>query len=229
MLPAFKGSRLKIERAIRHIAELEEIERRHTSIHPPNWEIEFRKTDSGTQIGFSCSTGPGDEQSSLIIGDAIHNLRSALDLMATDLARLRGETNPAKVYFPFSNSEDDLDKIIKQKNFHLTGDKAVDLVKTFKPYKGGNVALRAMHDLDIQDKHTYLIVQDISIESPSIVMGESGPEIAKLQRPQSASFLFPSGSQFAGRKIVPTLKELVQLTDGIVKAFEALALGESQQ
>jgi len=91
-----------------------------------------------------------------IIGDVIHNLRASLDLLATELVSHTGE-NANNVYFPFGNDEASLDDMIKKRHIDRAGEEIVTLVKSFKPYKGGNILLRALHDLDITDKHKSLI------------------------------------------------------------------------
>ena len=91
-----------------------------------------------------------------IIGDVIHNLRASLDLLATELVAKSGG-NPKDVYFPFANDEDGLDEMIKKRHIDRAGGKAIALIKSLKPYKGGNDLLRALHDLDIIDKHRSLI------------------------------------------------------------------------
>jgi hypothetical protein len=37
------------------------------------------------------------------------------------------------------------------------------------------------------------------------------------------TILFPADSTFQGRELVPTLRDLVQLTHGVIEAFVALA------
>ncbi|MFT6909601.1 MAG: hypothetical protein ACJAS1_006324, partial [Oleiphilaceae bacterium] len=91
-----------------------------------------------------------------IIGDVIHNLRASLDLLATEAVAKSGG-NPNNVYFPFGNDEAGLDEMIKNRHIDRAGNAVVALVKSFKPYKGGNTLLRALHDLDITDKHKSLI------------------------------------------------------------------------
>ena len=91
-----------------------------------------------------------------IIGDAIHNLRSTLDILASDVVRLNGQSNQG-VYFPFAQRAADLDRQIKDKKFNRAHPDAVKLLRSFKPYPEGNKLLRALHELDIQDKHQALI------------------------------------------------------------------------
>jgi hypothetical protein len=155
-----------------------------------------------------------------IIGDAIHNMRTALDLMASELARLNGRSDKS-VYFPFAADALSFDAAIKSQNFHKAGSDAVALLKQFAPYCGGNEALRAVHDLDIQDKHKALV-------PTSSAMAFNVEGTFNVDKPDEGDFtvtaeniryIFPAESVFAGQDIIETLKQLVELVDGIVEAF----------
>jgi hypothetical protein len=165
-----------------------------------------------------------------IIGDIIHNLRSALDLVACDLVRAAEgkDATVERVYFPFCQSAEDLEGMIRTRQFDRAGDRAVQVLCGLKPYRGGNAALRAIHDLDVQDKHTSLILAKTSVAipivrtldndgTPSIALGGKPPKISKI------TAVFPPGSVLAGHEIIPTLHQLVELAFSIIKTFRALA------
>ena len=64
----------------------------------------------GNEVTFQVKWKGTSLKAGAIIGDIIHNLRSALDLAATELARKYDkDKNDNNVYFPFSISKDDLD------------------------------------------------------------------------------------------------------------------------
>lgn len=157
-----------------------------------------------------------------ILGDAIHNLRTSLDQMASELARINDKTDK-DVYFPFSDKEDTFSKAIKAKNFTKAGADAVHLLRKFAPYRGGNEELRAIHDLDIADKHSALIATagafgfDIEVHTHADPMQNVYTVI-----PTGFFFQFPEGSKLAGRDIVETLEQLVELVEGILEAFAGL-------
>ncbi len=160
-----------------------------------------------------------------IIGDAIHNLRAALDLMASELARRNGASDK-DVYFPFAASADDLDAAIKARCFHKAGPASVKLLKeSIHPYRGGNDTLCAVHDLDIQDKHTGIPLtgskMDIEISVVYHLDGTSAPQTqANLA---AMRYLFSEDSPiFPGRDSIETLKELTELITGVLEAFATL-------
>jgi hypothetical protein len=99
-----------------------------------------------------------------IIGDILHNLRSSLDLIACDLHRITG--GPPKeiqgVQYPFCARKSDLAETIKKRRLNRIGRAFLEIIESTAPYRGGNDGLRAIHDLDILDKHQ-LIVPTIAV------------------------------------------------------------------
>lgn len=91
----------------------------------------------------------------LLIGDVIHNLRSALDILICDVARLR-DLGKRQFKFPFAESEAKLLKILKDEHKRI-GDDVCDAILALQPYTGGNPLLRGLHDLDIIDKHRLIL------------------------------------------------------------------------
>lgn len=146
----FRDSRVKITRALRLIDEVDAGLQAYDASNP----ISARFNPKG-HLEIHWKEIPPEVLSTL--GDAIHNMRTSLDLMATELARLNGKSDK-DVYFPFAASKDEFPKQIEKKNFERAGDDAVALLKQFEPYTGGNTKLRAIHDLDIKDKHIKILV-----------------------------------------------------------------------
>jgi len=91
-----------------------------------------------------------------IVGDCIHNLRSAFDLLANDLVRENGATPTDYTSFPIGLDEAYIRTGGRNK---LAGASAaaIELVLALKPYKGGNDAFYRLHRIDIVDKHLLLI------------------------------------------------------------------------
>jgi hypothetical protein len=206
----FRASKVKLKRALRFIDEV---------------DTGLRAYDANSPI--SASLGPGgtlnihfkevDPDVLAALGDAIHNMRTALDLMASELARIKGQSDK-NVYFPFADSKKNFPDKIKSKNFDRAGEDAVALIEQFEPYSDGNKMLRAIHDLDIRDKHSAILVtrrvtKDLKLsyrldEGPNPAIAASG----------SNSHEFLDGP-LSGQPLIETLKELVQLVDGIIEAF----------
>jgi hypothetical protein len=159
----------------------------------------------------------------IILGDAIHNLRSALDLMATELAVI-AKQNPEEAYFPFSTDPESLRKSKKFKAFAKSGADCAILLETIAPYRGGNEALRALHDLDVQDKHRSLIpsLKDIEFEFEGEFELDDPTNHSVTAKAEVTLYKFPDDSPLAGQPIIPTLEMLAEEVQRVLEAFAAL-------
>lgn len=213
--------------------------REHDKSHP------FKQKRTETTIIFEREKSyPTDL--ALVLGDAIHNLRTALDLLASDLARLNGKS-PKGVSFPFASDASGLKKQIKKKNFDRAGPKAVQLLHKIGPHRDGNKALGGLHDLDLMDKHQLILpvlhafrADKLHLKGPT---GElvadfiSGPgdgfsiTAGPLDEATLDSITFFTGfgddapKVFFEKPILETLESLAQLVGSIIESFRALRPG----
>ncbi len=95
------------------------------------------------------------EHLSIIVGEILHNLRSALDYLAVALATKNGASSK-KVYFPFGINAEIFDEQVRKKTKGMSAD-AIAMIRELKPYKGGNVLLWLLHDLNREDKHIRIV------------------------------------------------------------------------
>lgn len=216
--PVFSASRTKIKRARKFITELEDFLTPYMESKP--YKAQAVQDGHGFSIQFvwpSIGNEPG-----AIIGDAIHNMRTALDLMASELARHHSGTDK-NVYFPFAESADEIEAMIERR-FKKAGAAACDLVRTYKPYTGGNAALRAVHDLDIRDKHTMAIETKVDSKVQFSASYEIDNPLAGRYEVfiKHERFLFSADTALAGQDIVPTLKTLVDDIESIIESFAHL-------
>lgn len=91
-----------------------------------------------------------------IIGDIIHNTRSSLDLLITDLLHVNGKEPTAKSAFPIFETEKDFLKGMETKIEGIT-EEACEIIKKMRPYKEGNLKFWQLHKLDIIDKHRIIL------------------------------------------------------------------------
>jgi hypothetical protein len=227
MKHALSASDIKIQRARRHLVELESEVGDFVASRPVKFNVETLENSGGRSFNSHMHMAPLSENVGAIVGDIIHNLRSALDLTAAELVRAVGEDDKG-VHFPFSESAEDLDGTIKRRKFDKAGAEAVVLLQTLKPYRTGNVALQVIYDLEVHDKHRALIPSAMSAASPIVRMwdadGTINPQIiGDPASPNDIKIMFPNEVGLQGRELIPTLHELVQLVDDIVEAFRSLA------
>lgn len=150
-----ESSRIKVDRAKSHIGDLNKQISTYIRRKPFRVVVE-QDPDSPNHVWTLRVNKDVPKDFSAYIGDVVHNLRAALDLMATELVERAGG-DPADVYFPFAGDADGLEEMIKKRHIDRAGEDVVKIVRSLKPYKGGNALLRAIHDLDIADKHQSLI------------------------------------------------------------------------
>lgn len=177
----------------------------------------------------------------LVLGDAIHNLRASLDLLAAALV-LRNGRSVKGVYFPFAATADGLDDQIRQKKFDRAGKPAVELLKRVAPYRGGNELLRGLHDLDILDKHQLIIpaFQGFTMRGFKL-KGSTGEMTGDITGPgdgvsisatpvdtltwESLEFVVAFGdgvpSVFQGKAVLASLDGLAALVEDVIEAFAA--------
>nr|WP_166179168.1 hypothetical protein [Altererythrobacter segetis] len=226
----FSSAHLKLKRARQHITELEVLLDTHLRENPIT--SEFVPGTGGGPEGWSPTTKitvpPAPELAPAIVGDIIHNARTALDHMASEMARLNNQPDRG-VYFPFAENAAGLEEQIKKKNFKRCGAAAVALLRTFKPYKGGNIELRAVHDLDVLDKHRALVPVAGVKPRAAKAFEWVGPMIEKRRQLRwipielvDPQWVFGKDDPLGDRPVIETLKELVDLCEGILEAFAAL-------
>jgi hypothetical protein len=218
----FDASNLKLARARKHISELERVLAAHYAEHPPQFVFNEATSDATASLIVTAIAPP--KCFGAIVGDVVHNVRAALDLMAVQLVSLK-TTDTRGVYFPFCDVENGLEKMIKNKNFDKAGAEAVQLLRELKPFNGGNAALRALHDLDIQDKHHSLIPNASMMTTPQITADmSSGKPVIRLVEGSVPimTTTFPKDSPLAGQEIIPSLHDLVKLVEGILEAFASV-------
>jgi hypothetical protein len=241
---------VKIARAKKHLAEFQTDLRAYMTADPIRLMVERPPEGYPHPEHHHAWTlriaAPVPVELSAIIGDVIHNLRSGLDLLACDLVRLAGHSAKS-VYFPFCEIPSDLPKMIKLRNFDRAGPLAVKLLKGLRPYRGGNLLLRAIHDLDVVDKHQSLVPAVSTTSSPGFRASFLGglptdvppihsrishdgqllvlmPELSDVHLgskiPILIRFVFGTeAGDLAGQDMIETLEKFVGTTESVVELF----------
>jgi hypothetical protein len=174
--PRFFQARLKCKWANQNINKLHFI-----------WN-EFLKTDfcqivvksdpAGGDILCMDSTKPIPGEVTLILGDAIHNLKASLDYTISEILQWKNMTTT----FPMHETREELissfrteNEIVGKRTLKKGGNAIIEraapgigdfIINTIKPYKAEGNFLWALNKLDVRDKHRLLItvayVQHIS-------------------------------------------------------------------
>jgi hypothetical protein len=153
------GVRVKIDRAKKHCRELEaEIKRFNKG--DSYALVDDTHPETGKPIYRFRFLRPIPEDWGGYVGDVIHNLRAALDNLATASALhydpTIGRAALKDVYFPIGATKEAFEPRL-QTDLKRASARTRQIVKRLKPYKGGADAFWRLHQLDILDKHTALV------------------------------------------------------------------------
>ncbi len=227
--------RVKIKRAKKHLAELEEAASSYrdayTNVPLPNQSLGFSQ---GLPQFIRLPIIHFDMLA--IAGDVLHNLRSSLDHVVYNLALI---ANPnasdeilRKVEFPIGKSLEHYESIRSRKIEGVIEPRAIKFIDTLRPYKGGNDELWRLHETNNIDKHRKLN----SVGSDILCDGEgfSGYYWLKTDKPAFAGVFVDRRQQDAqlstgkpiiqprtvkGEALIPTLHRLVDFVEGLVESF----------
>jgi len=184
------GVRAKIKRAEKHLSDF------HTSY---DIFMESQPITLGREINlerkyekvFYKEIRSTPEELLLQIGDTIHNLRSALDLLACQLVKLNvADHNCADVSFPIADNAQKFDTALGR-NILFRQD-AIQIFQQLESYKNGQGhTLWQLHRLDIQDKHRLLIVVPIYVVNADINIMPLGVDVPPIKFPPAHGLGIP--------------------------------------
>jgi hypothetical protein len=156
----FPSSALKIERAEKHIRELNAELTAYQRTLPYEITVEHDpKTGHDSLCVVPFETVP--ERLMCIVGDAIHNLRTALDYAASDIEFSTAGQRTKFTKFPIDDTREKVEHAINGGFKHKAPKGVCDFIlDAIQPYRGGNgQPIWELHALDILDKHKLLIAQ----------------------------------------------------------------------
>jgi hypothetical protein len=244
----FNSSRLKIERANKHISDIDSL--LQSVINSDFYALSVEKdTDSGENLlHATINEGLPAEEYALIIGDALHNLRSALDFAYYETVILCGGTATRWTRFPIRDTREQLvsrlDSALKKKQISLLVHFLI--LNSVKPYQTGNWALWTLDDWNITDKHQLLIpvlklviVNHVSFEDEQhrlltnlenqFFFGESGVALLKGARGlnvkvknkghAAADILFAHDMLKKIQAVIPTLRGIAEEVTKTIELF----------
>lgn|GEM_PF-3620715 len=223
---------LKLGRAQVHIDELREHLDRFMARRPYEIVVHIypRVAEGSVRVRENANI---PDSFSLIIADAIHNLRVTLDLVAYAIASRHG-ANERAIQFPFPNDSDGLDQLLRKTKIFRSVPAVEEAVRAIAPYPGRNETLSNLHKLDIRAKHRLPIVarsvpeisgeqvsklSGVPVANGSIVFaGEAGGEFMRIS--------IDMGSSRNERRVNRRAKPFVRETDVDAKFRLVFATGQ---
>lgn len=241
----FESAKLKIKRANQHITEVNALFGQFVNTMPYEVRSDFDEAVGlyGLRVQMIAAPPPVIQ---VVIGDAVHNLRSALEHVASDLIALAlGEGERHRSKFPMhetrKNLVDMIDKGEIKPHFPKVSEAILNVVK---PYKGGNDLLWTLGKLWNIDKHrlpitTYGVTRVTGIDAVDRrgnravgveAVVEQGLRVGAVASDAPltvtnyghASFYiqFDEVGLLEGYPVVPTLHQMSQATSQAVEVIE---------
>jgi hypothetical protein len=181
------GARLKVERAKKHIRDLHtlflSIERGEPCTVASRDDLQ---TQERTYYVERIKEVPPDF--SIIAGDALQNLRSALDHLIHQAIFKETGSRPTKtsISFPIGKNSKEYPPPKFGGRVEGLGEPAIKLLTSLKTYKGGNDGLWRLHSLNNLDKHRLLIPAFTNVSSHRIT--------SRIRNKMMANFMNPLNS-----------------------------------
>jgi hypothetical protein len=241
---------LKVKRAREHIADLDR--RIHLFFTgPPNPYPLIREieTHTGDLVIKLDRCEPVPEDLPLVIGDALQNLRTALDHLVWQLVLSNGGTPGTQTAFPITKNAQQYKSVAPGKTKGVTPE-AAKMIDAFRPYGGGNEVLFGLHLLNNSDKHRLLLIcgaahlstafqfqlsptpQCLAMPVPyhQTYPLKEGRELYRIPKDVDGTFdqnpeftfrlAFGDGEAMGGEPMLPPLHQLADLIDAIILAFD---------
>jgi hypothetical protein len=175
--PSLESPRAKIDWASKHFEVLDRKGRAWEKSHPYRVRGQLDREAREYVGGLTVNPRPHPELS-LLLGDFVHNLRSALDHLVWQLVIANGQVPGKSNQFPVATTEAEWKRCVKELGW-LKGveAEAVAVIKRLQPYCGKGTAakhlLAALNALDISDKHHVLATGALGIVPPDIEQGRA--------------------------------------------------------
>jgi hypothetical protein len=225
--------RIKVERAYKHINDLEDAIRPFSNAITQTVSFD-RDPDTGKPVVQSSPIHIYDSSIPAITGDVVHNLMAALDHLAYQLVCVGIESGiprtgkPYDIYFPIAHNSQTYES---RKSRYIEGARreAIEAIDRLKPYKEGNAALWLLYKLDIADKHSLIlavgsdfIMDGISFKANDPYFSDFGLfRFAHDEDNVNLSGSEPLVQPTVGRTnaLLPTLVNLADYVSNIVDSF----------
>jgi hypothetical protein len=241
--PLFISPWLKVERAHRHIHEFHSVLKGFLQTDFYRAGVE-RDAKTGRYV-FKCSMVnrlPADLP--LSMGDAVHNMRSALDHLAMAIIRRANVSAKKDAYFPFDETRDGLVARLDNGPIKKACPGIEEIIlDEIQPYRAGKTPLWEMNRLDNIDKHnllipavyaTQLMVERLKVQNgvmrhcllrlePGGVINLFGSnqefEVEGEIHP-SFDVIFPKAAPFEEQPVLPTLIQVVESVSEAIHIVE---------
>jgi hypothetical protein len=167
---------------------------------------------------------------SLIAGDAIHNLRSALDHLACHLVAANKNSITNRTEFPIYNAPP---KRIRDFETKVKGidTAAISLIEAAQPYRSGTDELWKLQQLDIDDKHKLLLAVGFVNQRATVTISTGTANSATLRFEMPFMGAIPDDGaelgRISGAVVSGEMQEKLDFSYEIAFAESQVARGEA--
>lgn len=239
------GPLSKVDRAKKHVNDLNWVIADYLAASP--FKLRIRESINPDKRLVYVEAHPTiPENLALILGDAVHNLRTALDHLCFGMVGDKAK-NPRGVGFPFVDRQESLSGAITTRQMHLAPENVLNELHALQPYPSGNKYLHAVKALDERDKHHFIVTVGTCLEftvaelESLIGPGKVGhlPPMAKVSTvgdflvhleegsvtdpsDKEADFQppftigFGEGEPLVSQPVIPALKEMTSATEDAI-------------
>lgn len=241
------GPKLKVERANNQIREVE------AAIIAFQREQRYELfSEKHSEEGYEClklrATNELPAEISVITGEALFNLRSALDQAVHSAASRNGVLVMERSGFPIEVTEQKFESKLRKRKIQDRLPDLADFLRELKPYKRGNSLLWQLHILNSTDKHKILVPiggahlgSNFQLSGRPIGIGRHTFRTPKGIQPldkEPVLVIYPAGMQLVGdiqiitdvafrdiegaqvKMVLPTLQQFSDMTSGIIGSME---------
>ncbi len=149
-----------------------------------------------------------------IVGDAVHNIRTALDYLMSALAFQNGKSGRHPT-FPICESREQLEK---HKSMRFVSPSARAFIESQCPYKGGCDVLWWLHRIDIIDKHRKLSLLE---HGPPISVFVKGRHSGRGAWYMTPNYWLEQDSGAPRQSVVDLIQEMRESVKGILDSASA--------
>jgi hypothetical protein len=179
------GVRLKLARAQTHIDAIRDKALAFRDRQPPPFGFRVEKRDLGERLEYTLYAVVREQPPrdfAPMIGDAVHNLRSALDHLVYEMAPEAVQRDEqARTQFPIATAEAAYRRDSKKMLEEITGDERT-LIERLQPWYAspespGENPLAILRELSNGDKHRLLVPVIAELDLSRVMIGSSGADI----------------------------------------------------
>lgn len=226
----------KVERAKKHIDDLTPAVTAFSDAHRQCVRVDDDPQTGEKVYRANLVGAPPVGDIPLIIGDVVHNLRSAFDHLAWQLVEANGGIPGRRTGYPLCGSPTDFQKPETKGKVKGVRSGALKLIEATQPYQSGYDCLGKLSELDNFDKHRLLLVAAIRLTVPTgpgiqtrltphaaVQDGEELCRVAPGYQNDNLNFTYTISVRepqiVESEPIVPYLTQLAQFCDGVISQF----------